>query len=89
MWGHKGYNVGTHYRMSSLINLLREFYMVDNSSLSNSDFIILVVYLVLRLEIPRMSYMSTPFFDTILIGLEVSNLVHSVIGSNSQLYKGY
>ena len=75
--------------MSSLINLLTEFYMVDNSSLLNSNFVILVVYLVLRLEIPRMSYMSTLFFDTKLIGLEVSNLVQSVIGSDSQLYKGY
>ena len=57
--------------------------MVDNTSLSNNDSVILVVYLVLRLEIPRMSYMSTPLFDIKLIGLEVLDLIQSVIGSGS------
>ena len=49
--------------------------MVDDVLLSDSDYVVLIVYLVLRLETPRMSYMSTLLFDTILINLEVSNLV--------------
>ena len=60
-----------------------ECWMVDNTSLSDNDSIILVVYLVLRLEIPNMSYMSTPLFDIKLIGLEVLDLIQSVIGSGS------
>ena len=48
--------------------------MVDDTSLLDNDSIILVIYLVLRLEIPKMSYMSTPLFDTELIDLEVPNL---------------
>ena len=49
--------------------------MVDVTLLSDSDFVVLVVYLVLRLETPMMLCMSTPLFDTILIGLEVPDLV--------------
>ena len=60
-----------------------ECWMVDNTSLSDNDSVILVVYLVLRLEIPNMSYMSTPLFDIKLIGLEVLDLIQSVIGSGS------
>lgn len=45
--------------------------MVDDALLSDSDFVVLVVYLVLRLEIPRMSCVSAPLFDTRLIGLAV------------------
>ena len=45
--------------------------MVDDALLSDSDSIVLVVYLVLRLETPRMSCMSAPLFDTRLIGLVV------------------
>ena len=63
--------------------------MVDDTLLLNSDFIVPMVYLVLRLETPRMSSMSTPLFDTRLIGLEVPNLVQLVIGSDSQPYEGY
>ena len=48
--------------------------MVDDALLSNNDSVVLVVYLVLRLEIPRMSYMSTPLVDTRLIGLKIPNL---------------
>ena len=61
--------------MSSLIDLLTKCWMVDDTSLMNSDFVILMVYLVLRLETLRISCMSTPLFDTELISLEVSNLV--------------
>ena len=61
--------------------------MVDDTSLSDSDFFILVVYLVFRLEISKISYMSTPFFYTRLIDMEVSNLTQLVIGSDSQPYK--
>ena len=60
--------------MSSLIDLLIECWMVDDTSLSNSDFIIPMVYLVLRLETPRIFYMNTPLSNTELIDLEVSNL---------------
>ena len=63
--------------------------MVDDALLSDSNSVVLVVYLVLRLETPRMSYMSAPLFDTRLIGLAVPNLVHLVIGSGSRPYKGY
>ena len=49
--------------------------MVDDALLSYSDSVVLVVYLVLRLETPRMSCMSAPLFDTILIGLDVPDLV--------------
>ena len=48
--------------------------MVDDALLSDNDSVVLVVYLVHRLEIPRMSCMSTPLFNTRLIGLEVSDL---------------
>ena len=47
------------------------------------------MYLVLRLETLRMSYMSTLLVDTRLIGLKVSNLVQCVIGSDDQPYEGY
>ena len=63
--------------------------MVDNVLLPNSDSVILVVHLVLRLETPRMSYMSASLFDTGLIGLDVSDLAQPVFGSCSQLYEGY
>ena len=63
--------------------------MVDDALLSNNDSVVLVVYLVLRLETPRMSCMSSTFFDTRLIGLNVPDLVQSVIGSGSQPYEGY
>ena len=45
--------------------------MVDDALLSDSDSVVLVVYLVLRLETLRMSCMSAPLFDTRLIGLAV------------------
>ena len=48
--------------------------MVDDTLLLDNDSIVPMVYLVLRLEIPKMSCMSTPLFDTRLIGLEVLNL---------------
>ena len=63
--------------------------MVDDALLSNSDSIVLVVYLVLRLKTPRMSCMSAPLFDTRLIGLAVPDLVQLVIGSGSRSYEGY
>ena len=75
--------------MSSLIDPLMECWMVDDALLSNSDSVVLVVYLVLRLETPRMSCMSAPLFDTILIGLAVPDLVQLDIGSGSQPYEGY
>ena len=75
--------------MSSLIDPLTECWMVDEALLSNSDSVVLVVYLVLRLETPKMSYMSAPLFDTRLIGLDVPDLVQLVIGSGSRPYEGY
>ena len=63
--------------------------MVDDVLLLDSDSIVLVVYLVLRLEIPKMSCISTPLFDTRLIGLDVSNIVQLVIRSGSRPYEGY
>ena len=73
--------------MSSLIDQLTDCWMVDGALMSNSNFMVLVVYLVL--ETPRMSYMNTLFFDTRLIGLEVPDLAQPVIGSGSQPYKDY
>ena len=63
--------------------------MVDDALLSNNDSVVLVVYLVLRLETPRMYCMSAPLFDTRLIGLAVPDLVQLVIGSGSRPYEGY
>ena len=75
--------------MSSLIDPLTECWMVDDALLSDNDSVVLVVYLVLRLETPRMSCMSAPLFDTRLIGLAVPDLVQLVIESGSRPYKGY
>ena len=75
--------------MSSLIDPLIECWMVDDALLSDSDSVVLVVYLVFRLETPKISCMSAPFFDTRFIGLNVPNLVQSVIGSDNRLYEGY
>ena len=61
--------------MSSLIDPLTECWMVDDALLSNSDSVVLVVYLVLRLETTRISCMSAPLFDTRFIGLAVPDLV--------------
>ena len=63
--------------------------MVDDALLSDSDSVVLVVYLVLRLESLRMSCMNAPLFDTRLIGLVVPDLVQLVIGSDSRPYEGY
>ena len=62
--------------------------MVNDTSSLDNNFIVLVVYLVLRLKIPRMPCLSTPFFDIELIGLEVSDLVQMIIGNGSQPYEG-
>ena len=75
--------------MSSLIDPLTKCWMVDDALLSDSDSVVLVVYLVLRLETPRMSYMSAPLLNTIFIGLAVPDLVQLVIGSGSRPYEGY
>ena len=63
--------------------------MVDDALLSDNDSVVLVVYLVLRLETPRMSCMSAPLFDTRLISLVVPDLVQLVIKSGSRPYEGY
>ena len=55
MWGHYEYSTGAHWRMSSLIVLLIECWMIDDALLSDSDFIVTMVYLILRLETPKMS----------------------------------
>ena len=60
--------------MISLIDPLIECWMVDDVLLSDNDSIIPVVYLVLRLETLKMPCISTPLFDTGLIGLEVPDL---------------
>ena len=75
--------------MSSLIDPLTERWMVDDALFSDSDSVVSVVYLVLRLETPRMSCMSASFFDTILIGFDVPDLVQLVIRSGSRPYEGY
>ena len=69
--------------MSSLIDPLTEYWIVDDVLLSNSDFVVIVVYLVLKHDTPRISCMSTSLFDIRLIGFEVSDLVQPVIGSGS------
>ena len=75
--------------MSSLIDPLIKCWMVDDTLLSDNDSAVRVVYLVLRLETPKMSCMCTPLFDTRLICLEVSDLVQLVIESGNQPYNGY
>ena len=63
--------------------------MIDDASLSNSNFVVLMVYLILRLETPMISCMSALLFDTRLISLDVPDLVQLVIGSDSRPYEGY
>ena len=75
--------------MSSLIDPFTECWIVDDTLLLDSDFVVLVVYLVLRHETLRMFCMSAPLFDTKLIGLVVPDLVQLVIGSGSRPYEGY
>ena len=75
--------------MSLLINPLTECWMVDDTSLLDNHSVILVVYLILRLEILMMSYMSTLLFDIRLIDLKVLDLVQSVIESDSQHHVSY
>ena len=75
--------------MSSLIDPLTKCWMVDDVLLSDSNSVVSVIYLVLRLETPRMSCMNTLFFDTELIGLEVPDLAQSVIESGIQSYYDY
>ena len=75
--------------MSSLIEPLTEHWMIDDPLLLDNDSVISMVYLILRLETPRMFCISTPLFDTGLISLEVSDLIQSVIGSGSQPYESY
>ena len=60
--------------MSSLIDPLTKYWMVNDTLLSDSNSVDLVMYLVLRLETQRMSYMNTPLFDIGLIDLEVPDL---------------
>ena len=48
--------------------------MADDALLSDSDFVVSVGYLVHRLETPRISCISAPLFNIILIGLDVPNL---------------
>ena len=62
--------------------------MINDTSLLDSDSVVLVMYLVLRLETPMMPCMSTLLFDTKLIGLEVPNLAQLIIVSGSQPYEG-
>ena len=69
--------------MSSLIDPLIEYWIVDDALLSDNDSVVPIVYLVLRLKTPRMSCMSIPLFDTGLIGLEAPNLVQPVIRSGN------
>ena len=75
--------------MSSLIDPFMKCWMVDDALLSDNDSIAPMVYLVLRLEIPRMSCMSAPLFYIRLIGLTVPDLVQLVIGSGSRPYEDY
>ena len=75
--------------MSSLIDPLTECWMVDDTLLSDNDSVVLVVYLIFRLETPRISCMSASLFDIRLIGLDVPDLAQPVIGSGSQPYEGY
>ena len=49
--------------------------MVDDALLLDNDSIVLVVYLILRLETPMMPYMSALLFDIRLIGLDIPDLV--------------
>ena len=78
-----------YWRISLLIDPLPECRMVDDTSLSDNDSIVPVVSLVFRLETPKMSYMSTPLFNTELIGLEVPDLAQPITESGNQPYEGY
>ena len=63
--------------------------MVDDALLSNNDSVVPMVYVVFRLKTQRMSCLSTPLFDTRLIGLEVPDLAQSVIEIGAQPYEDY
>ena len=69
--------------MSLLNDPLTKCWMVNDTKLSDIDSVIPFMYLVVRHETPRMLYLSTLFFDSRLIGLEVPNLAQLVIGSDS------
>ena len=69
--------------MILLIDLFMEYWIIDNISLLDIDFIISVVYLVLKLKTQRISFMSTLLFDTRLIGLKVSYIAQLVIMSDN------
>ena len=60
--------------MSSSIDPLTECGMVDDVLFSDSDSIVLVEYMFLRLGTLRMFCMSTLLFDIRLICLKVPNL---------------
>ena len=75
--------------MSSLIDPLTECWMVNDALLLYIDSVVLVVYLVFRLETLKISYMSNPLFDIGLIGLEVPDLAQAIMGSGNQPYEGY
>ena len=74
--------------MSSQNDPLTECWMVNDTSSSDNNFIVSVMYLVLRLETPRILCLSTSFFNTGFISLEVMDLVQTIIENNNQPYKG-
>lgn len=74
--------------MSLLNDLLTECWMVNDTLSPDNDFVVSIVFLVLRLQTLRIPCSNTPFFDTALICLEVSDLVQTIIGNDSQSYEG-
>ena len=50
-------------------DLLTECWIVNDISSLDSDSIVPIVYMIFRLETLRMLCLSTPFFDTEVIGL--------------------
>ena len=75
--------------MSLLIYSLMECWIVDDVLLSYSNSVVLLVYLVLKLETPRISYMNASLFDIGLIDLDVPDLAYPIFGSGSQSYEGH
>ena len=62
--------------------------MINDTSSSDNNFVVSIVYLVLRLKTLRMPCLSTTFFNTGVIGLEVPDPVRTVIGNGNKPYKG-
>ena len=62
--------------------------MINDISLLDNNFIVIVVCLVLKLETLRIPYMNTSLFDIRLISLKILDPTQLVIMSGNKIYEG-